>query len=126
MKVKSVSSLTCYVLDLDKTVQFYSDLGFDFKTDDGDMAVGYINWFSIKFLKISAEEDAEFKKEAHSEEKGAGIYIYLSVEDVDEAYKELVAKGYKPSSEPRDWPWGNREFVIRDPDGYKLVLFAKK
>lgn len=33
--------------------------------------------------------------------------------------------GMKPSSEPRDWPWGRREFVLRDPDGYKLVFFKK-
>lgn len=24
---------------------------------------------------------------------------------------------------PRDWPWGNREFVLKDPDGYKLVFW---
>lgn len=51
--------------------------------------------------------------------------IYLIVDDVDETYKELLEKGLKPSSEPRDWPWGNREFVIRDPDGYKLVFYRE-
>jgi len=48
------------------------------------------------------------------------------VDDADASYQEVVAKGIKPSSEPRDWPWGNREFVVRDPDGYKLVFFQKK
>ena len=52
--------------------------------------------------------------------------LYFSVDDVDEAYKSLRAKGLKPSSEPKDRPWGNREFVIRDPDGYKLVIFKRK
>jgi uncharacterized glyoxalase superfamily protein PhnB len=49
----------------------------------------------------------------------------LSVDDVDSTYQELVDKGLTPSSQPREWPWGNREFVIRDPDGYKLVIFKK-
>jgi len=22
------------------------------------------------------------------------------------------------------WPWGKREFVVKDPDGYKLVFFS--
>ena len=30
------------------------------------------------------------------------------------------------SSEPEVRPTGNREFVLRDPDGYKLVFFQKK
>ena len=55
--------------------------------------------------------------------KGAGLFLYFEVDDVDEYYEDLLSKGLKPSSEPRDWPWGNREFVIRDPDGYKLVFF---
>ena len=69
---------------------------------------------------------AEFKEEATAEPKGSGIYINCSVADVDEFYEGVKAKGLTPSSEPRDWPWGNREFVMRDPDGYKLVFFAKK
>ena len=53
------------------------------------------------------------------------MFVYISVDDVDEFYRGLAQKGLKPSSEPRDWPWGNREFVIRDPDGYKLVFFKR-
>jgi hypothetical protein len=32
----------------------------------------------------------------------------------------------KPLGEPEVRPSGNREFVLRDPDGYKLVFFQKK
>jgi hypothetical protein len=42
------------------------------------------------------------------------------IDYVDAYYRDLIAKGLKPSSEPR-----NREFVICDPDGYKLVFFNK-
>ena len=57
--------------------------------------------------------------------KGAGLYLYISVDNVDKFYKKLLSKKLNPSSAPRDWPWGNREFVIRDPDGYKLVFFKR-
>jgi catechol 2,3-dioxygenase-like lactoylglutathione lyase family enzyme len=30
------------------------------------------------------------------------------------------------TGEPQLRPSGNREFVLRDPDGYKLVFFQKK
>jgi hypothetical protein len=32
----------------------------------------------------------------------------------------------KPAGELRVQPSGRREFVLRDPDGYKLVFFQKK
>jgi hypothetical protein len=32
----------------------------------------------------------------------------------------------KPLGEPEVRASGNREFVLRDPDGYKLVFFQKK
>lgn len=126
MKPKSVSGYVCYVKDINKTANFYEALGFEFKRKEPNRLTTYLNWFWIDFLASDKEEKPEFKKEANSSDKGAGLYIYLSVDDVDAFYKNLVDKGLKPSSEPRDWPWGNREFVIRDPDGYKLVFFKRK
>jgi hypothetical protein len=32
----------------------------------------------------------------------------------------------QPAGEPEVRPSGNREFVLRDPDGYKLVFIQKK
>lgn len=126
MKVKSVSGFSCYVKDLKKTEKFYEFLGFEFRKKEENHITGYMNWYSIDFIAIDREDKPKFQKEAKADQKGAGLFINLSVDDVDEAYKELVSNGYKPSSEPRDWPWGNREFVLRDPDGYKLVFFKKK
>lgn len=126
MKVKSLSGLVCYVKDLEKTWQFYQDLGFRPGKKDETFASVYINWFWIEFVAIDNEEKAAFQKEAHANPKGGGLYINISVENVDEFYKEALAKGMKPSTEPRDWPHGRREFVLRDPDGYKLVFFEKK
>ena len=126
MDLKSVSSLACYVKDLDETIKFYGTLGFEFRKREVNHATAYLNWFSIDFMLTSKEDKEEFIKEAKAEPKGSGIYINIKVADVDEFYKGMVAKGLKPASEPRNWPWGNREFVIRDPDGYKLVFFNKK
>ena len=126
MKIKSVSGITCYAKSLDTTAQFYETLGLETKKRDTTHVTLYSNWFWIDFLAIEKEERAEFREEAGLSSKGTGIFLYLSVESVDEFHKELLSKGLKPSSEPQDQPWGNREFMILDPDGYKLVIFKRK
>lgn len=125
MKLKSVSGFVCYVKDLGKTAKFYKDLGFLQSARDENHASFRLNWFSMDFVAQDKETKEEFKKEANAQNKGAGIFINIGVENVDDFYKGVINKGLKPSSEPRDWPWGNREFVLRDPDGYKLVFFQK-
>ncbi len=126
MKMKSVSGIVSYVKDIQKTAAFYEALGFIItKQEAGQLSIR-LNWFWIDFIAGEEEEKVEFQAEAKSEHKGSGTYLYISVDDVDEFYKGVIEKGLKPSSEPRDWPWGNREFVLRDPDGYKLVFFKKK
>lgn len=126
MKIKSAVGITCYVRNLGKTEKFYEILGFETRKKDSNHSTVYSNWFWIDFLASDKEARNEFKKEAQSENKGGGIFIYLSVEDVDDYHKYLRSKGLKPSTEPRDWPSGNREFVIQDPDGYNLVIFKRK
>lgn len=125
MGLNSIARLLFYVNDLDKTATFYEALGFREGKKEAGQLTYYVNWFSVVFVSAPQETKAEFKKEAALEPRGAGMFTYVKVDDVDEYYKEIVAKGLKPSSEPRDWPWGNREFVMRDPDGYKLVFFNK-
>lgn len=125
MKMKSVAGIVFYVKDIKKTAKFYKALGFEFDKNEPEHVSIYLNWFWMDFHPIDKEDKPDFQKEANAEHKGAGMFVYIKVEDVDEFYKGIVKKGLKPSSEPRDWPWGNREFVVRDPDGYKLVFFNK-
>ncbi len=117
---KSISSLLFYSTDLNKTFDFYKTLGFEVEKKE-KMVTFHINWFVVNFID---KEHSEFKK-GFGEPKGNGMFVYIKVDDVDAFYKFAIEKGITPSSEPRDWEWGNREFVIKDPDGYKLVFFNK-
>lgn len=125
MKIKSISGIVCYVKNPLKTADFYEALGFTIDKREAEHVSVRVNWFWIDFHPQDKEDKPEFQREASLENKGAGQFLYLKVDDVDATYQELVDKGLQPSSQPRDWPWGNREFVIRDPDGYKLVFFNK-
>src|SRR6185295_6682486 len=113
------------VKDIKKTAKFYKALGFKIETNKSDHLSIRLNWFWMDFHPESKEDKPEFQKEANLKNKGAGLFLYISVDDVDAFYKRIRSKGLKPSSTPRDWPWGNREFAIRDPDGYRLVFFKK-
>jgi predicted enzyme related to lactoylglutathione lyase len=50
-----------------------------------------------------------------------GTGVYFHVEDVDAAYKELTARGYKFNEVPYDIPVG-RLVTLNDPDGNIIGL----
>jgi catechol 2,3-dioxygenase-like lactoylglutathione lyase family enzyme len=126
MKIKSVSGITCYVKDLNRTAEFYESLGFETRKRAPDHLTVYSNWFWIDFLAVDKDSRNGYRELADPGSNGPGIFVYLSVDDVDECHRELLEQGLKPASEPRNQPWGNREFILRDPDGYNLVIFKRK
>jgi len=125
--LKNINLLGFYVSDISATVDFYSKLGFQKTRKEKTLAEISLGSMTLQFIdKETAKEQSEaFQKEAFGEPKGMGVYINVEVQNIDEYYKSLIAKGLKPSTEPRDWPWEHREFVIRDPDRYKLVFYQK-
>lgn len=117
MGLKSVSGLTFFVNDINKTAKFYKTLGFKIEKQEKDYLLVRLNWFSMDFVAEGSN--------TKSEQKGAGICINISVGDVDEFYKDALNKGLKPASQPQDFPGGFRNFVIHDPDGYNLIMFKR-
>lgn len=126
MRIKSVAGVIQIVKDLEKSTTFYKALGFEFRKYIPDVsATAYLNWFWIELLLEDKIVTQEFKEDIKVTQKGAGQYIHISVEDVDDYYKNLLEKGLKPLSKPQDYPWGSREFVIQDPDRYRIVFFKR-
>jgi predicted enzyme related to lactoylglutathione lyase len=52
----------------------------------------------------------------------AGVSLSFAVDDVDAATSAAVAAGATVIDEPADQPWGERQSVLRDPDGHVLCL----
>ncbi|MBW3538581.1 VOC family protein [Candidatus Parcubacteria bacterium] len=125
--LQDLNLLGLYVTDPFKTADFYHQLGFTLVKQDKDVAEVKLGQFRVQFVnkETARDQDKAFQKEAYGEPKGAGLYINVSVKGIDSYYQSLLDKNLRPSSQPRDWPWGNREFVIRDPDGYKLVFYER-
>ena len=126
MTVNSISGITCYVEDLARSAEFYEAIGFRRGKEEPGRATFYVNWFFVTFVAQDQEADAELRQEAEQPAKGSGLYVYIKVDDVEDFHKAVVAAGMNPDGEPEKRPSGNREFVLRDPDGYKLVFFQKK
>ena len=116
-----------YVTDVEKSVQFYEELGFKRiePAPKGDYTAVIAGGVEIHFHDKNNVPGPYFSKESLAEPKGAGLFIYVAVNKVDAYYRSLLEKHIATSTEPRDWPWGNREFVVRDPDRYKLVFYEK-
>ncbi|MBM3257612.1 MAG: hypothetical protein FJZ05_00040 [Candidatus Nealsonbacteria bacterium] len=110
-----------YVSDLNKTASFYEKLGFKSTEKKDNYIVAKLGDFELHCY----DQTKVFFKQDVDRFKGAGVFIYILVDNVDEKYSELVTQGLNPSALPKDFEWGNREFVIKDPDGYKLVFYNK-
>ena len=53
--------------------------------------------------------------------RGRGVHFFLTVEDVGDFYRQLLARGLEPAP-PTDEGWGGRFITIEDPDHYRLFF----
>lgn len=118
--IKRFHSVLFFISDPNKTAEFYELIGFNVQKSDDAVRVK----MGDVTLALMNEKKVTIDQEAHAKPRGLGLYFYFEVENVDAYYKSLLAKNIKPSSEPKTWPWGKREFALRDPDGYKLIFYS--
>ncbi len=53
---------------------------------------------------------------------GRGFWLNLDVADADAALARLAAAGVEIAAEIADKPWGDRQFVVRDPNGVLIAI----
>ncbi len=104
------------VLDLKASTRYYMDvLGF---SKDPINAEGWSfltrDTFRVMLGECLGERPA-------SELGDHSYFAYWNVDDVDQFYQEILAKGALVISEPSDKPWGLREFGLRTPDGHRIT-----
>jgi uncharacterized glyoxalase superfamily protein PhnB len=62
-----------------------------------------------------------FKEKIQSPKISAMIYV----SSVNQILKLLKKNNYKISVFPKIYPWGTKELVVKDPDGFVLVFIEK-
>ena len=110
-----------YVSDLKETASFYEKLGLEIIKSTENKIVAKLGDFELHCY----DQSKVFFKQDIERFKGAGVFVYISVDDVDAKYSEVKSRGLEPSGEPKDFEWGNREFAIKDPDGYKIIFYKR-
>lgn len=118
--IKRVHSNLYFVRNLGATAEFYKNLGFEVATSEDAVRIK-LNDFTLAFMD---ESQVEITSEAGATPKGLGAFTYIETNNVDEQFRLITNNGIKASSEPKDWPWGKREFAVKDPDGYKIVFYS--
>lgn len=108
------------VRDLERTTRFFVDvLGFQ---PDPINAPGW-SFLSRDALRVMLGECAD---EVPAGETGNhSWFVHLIMEGLDEYHAEVRRKGAEVLVSPADRPWGLREFVIRTPDGHRM-MFAER
>ena len=114
-----LNSILLYTRNPRVSAAFYKKLGFRIGKPLGAMIHATLGEIAFTLLD---QKRATFQQDA-PRTKGAGVFFCIKVQSVDGLYRSLVKKGLRPSSAPHDWPWGNREFAIKDPDGYRIVFY---
>lgn len=76
----------------------------------------------LGFMKPNLESQAENFRPAFC---GQGLWISVDVEDVDAEYRRLQAVGAPIAAALRDEPWGDRHFVVVDPNGIGVDIVQR-
>jgi uncharacterized glyoxalase superfamily protein PhnB len=118
-----MTNLLFWVQENKLSEKFYKKIGFDVVKSDDSHSKVQLGDFAIVLVNMRDED--EFSNDSMSDNKGRGMYVYIETDDVDETYKSLLSRGIEVATKPRDWPWDNREFIVKDPDGYKLCFWQK-
>ncbi len=120
-----VAGAILLVDNIESSTAFYKKLGLNVTNEVPDTATTLnLGDFWLELLHISKVVSEEYKEDVERPNKGAGLYLQIQVDDVDDFYNEIIKNGIVPSGKPKDYPWNQREFIVIDPDGYKVAFFS--
>lgn len=111
-----------HVADLQAAFDFFALLGFDCLYQEKTYAYVARGPAAVRVLLSKRADGAPFPPHR-------GFAYYVDVDDVDAIVSELKPKLVMAGVEtmgPRDQPYGQREFMIRAPDGNVFVFGQAK
>ncbi|NMC32067.1 MAG: glyoxalase [Veillonellaceae bacterium] len=111
--------LTISTNKLEQSREFYRDyLGFElvFENDNYiEMLAQGSTTMGVSFVTPELSGGEKFT--------GEGIILSLEAADVDAEFARLKAAGVRICEEIRDKAWGERSFVINDPNGVHVYIY---
>jgi uncharacterized glyoxalase superfamily protein PhnB len=110
------------VNDLQKSLTWYRDV-VGFVVEERWEEAGELKGVQLRAGDVRFMIGQDDWKKGRGRKKGEGFRLYCrTTQDVDALAKGIVARGGRLDHEPRDQPWGAREFALTDPDGFKISI----
>ncbi|HSD28807.1 MAG TPA: VOC family protein [Vicinamibacteria bacterium] len=113
------------VNDLRRSLAFYRDkLGFTEKERwERDGALHGVELVAGAVSLFLAQDDWQ---KGRDRVKGQGFRIYCdTAQDIDALARRIQERGSTLAEEPKDQPWGGRDFAVVDPDGFKITISSE-
>lgn len=115
------------VTNLENSLKFYKTIGFKIEYDRPENKFAFISLGEIQFMLQQITSEDKWTIAPLTYPFGNGINFQLEVTSVDEIYNNLKSNNYKIAYEIEE-NWyrqdnkllGNKEFLVKDPDGYLL------
>jgi catechol 2,3-dioxygenase-like lactoylglutathione lyase family enzyme len=117
------------VSDMAATLAFYRRLGIEVPLDADDQPHVDVELAGGLHLAFDTEDTIRSFDPGWSAPAGPGHRVALAFQcdgpaEVDAAWDDLMAAGYRGHLPPWDAFWGMRYAVVHDPDGVPVDLFA--
>jgi catechol 2,3-dioxygenase-like lactoylglutathione lyase family enzyme len=102
----------------------------DFYVNTFGFGVTFENEFYLLLHTPNKEAEISFLLPNHKSQHplfrpafgGKGVYLTIEVENVDKEYQRLAEKKIPIQLELKDEPWGDRHFVVVDPNGIGIDI----
>ena len=122
-EVYRISAVTLIIKNMEKSCNFYSQIP-GFKLVYGGSSKDTFTTFEIGEEIPKVYLNLELNTNSEHDRKHFGRIIFHT-EDVDKLYSYMksnhdISNVISFENEPKDAPWGERYFHIREPDGYHL------
>ncbi len=110
------------VNDVEKSLAWYRDV-VGFAVGERWEQEGKLTGVQLRAGSVIFMIGQDDWKKGRDRKKGEGFRLYCTTtQDVDVLAEKIVAHGGKLDQEPRDQPWGTRDFALSDLDGFKITI----
>lgn len=110
------------VKSVEASVKYYTEI-LSFQHMMSMPGVGGVLEYGV--VTLGTGINIALSRQANLEARGNGVVLtlYLSDEmDIDEYFESCVAQGATITREIADEYWGDRTFLVKDPDGFVLQI----
>ena len=113
-----------YTKDIQRTHDFYKNIGAEIRKFESDKVVVGIGDFDLHIILAETEPHESYKYLADSNNSNSGIIFYVEVEDIEKAYELVKNNGGILKTQIFENHWECSEFLFEDFNGFKFAFYA--